>query len=427
MNRTDLLRGLAGGSVAERPARAIVLASFLSAVGFSFIFPLLPLYIRELTGPGADVVLWSGLALAATPLAGAVASPFWGRLADKVGYRPMLLRALISTSLLIGFMALPNAPWQLVALRALAGGLGSFQAAALGAIASWSKPEDLSKAISRLQMAQILGAIVGPLAGGGVAALFGIRASAVVGGIVIALGSMLVANWFHEPKGRRSLQKGPSAPVSPAMLWLPITTLLAVQFTDASFNPILPLILARNGVDSGAVAGLAGLAASLSSSAAAGGSALAGRIVRQSASRRFMVLTGGSLALAAIAAVIAPLPWGLVALRAVCGGLVAAIAVAAYSAGGLAVSAGQRGSAYGWLSSSGMAGYAASPLVAGGLASFDLRGVLVVDALLCLVASIGWGWYRAPVASPEHPSAQAMTPPSEPTAGSPAVDTGDTR
>lgn len=405
----DLLRG-----GPERTGRAVVLASFLSAVGFGFVFPLLPLYIRELTGPGADAVLWSGLALAATPMAGSIASPLWGWLADRVGYRPMLLRALVSTSLLTVLMALPNAPWQLVLLRALAGGLGSFQAAALGAMSSWSRPEDLSRAVSRLQMAQVAGAIVGPLVGGVVAAAFGVRVSAVVGGVVIGLGSLLVARWFIEPPSRRALQRGSRAAVSPILLWLPILTLVAVQFTDASFNPILPLILARNGLDSATVAGLAGLAIALSSGAAAIGAGIAGRVLRRSVSRQFMVLTTGGLALAGIAAILAPLPWGLVALRVLCGGLVGGVAVGAYSAGGMAVSGGQRGSAYGWLASAGMAGFAASPLVAGALAPIDLKAVLAVDALLCATSAAAWAWHRSLERAPDAPTEKAGSPPGEP-------------
>src|SRR5512138_3576662 len=138
-----------------RASRALILASFLSSLGFNFVFPLIPLYVKEISGSGAETAIWSGLAFAATPLAGAFAAPYWGSAADKIGYRPMLLRALACTSIIIGLMGLPNAPWQLVGLRALAGALGAFQAVAMGALSSWNRPEDLSRSISRLQMAQV--------------------------------------------------------------------------------------------------------------------------------------------------------------------------------------------------------------------------------------------------------------------------------
>jgi len=388
-----------------RASRAVILASFLSTLGFNFVFPLLPLYVRELSGPGAATAIWSGLALAATPLGGAIASPFWGRLADRTGYRPMLLRALISTSILIGLMALPNAPWQLVILRALAGAFGAFQAVAMGALASWSKPEDLSKAISRLQMAQVFGAIVGPLAGGLVAAFFGIRFAPLAGACSLAVGTVLVARWLHEPTGRRVRIKGAAAKLKLSYLWLPILTLLAVQFTDSSFNPILPLLLAQSADTIGAVAGLSGAAASMSATAAVIGAGLSGQLMKRGVRSRVLVAALFMLGLFAVAAMVAPLPWGLVLFRVLSGGMVAAVTVAAYSIGGLSVESSQRGAAYGWLSSSGMAGNAASPVTAGLLAAIDLRAVLVLDAALCLLSAAGWGFSRR--MAPAAPQASA--------------------
>ncbi len=390
MDKESLARASKEGASADQAGRALVLASFLSAVGFTFVFPLLPLYMQELVGTGAGAVFWAGVAMAATPMAGAMVSPLWGRLADRMGYRPMLLRALFGTSVIIGMMAFPNAPWQLVVLRALAGALGSFQPMAMGALTSWSRPEDLSKAISRLQMAQVMGAIAGPLLGGIVSAFLGVRFAPVAGSLSLALGAILVSRWFHEPKSRRAQLRGTGVSLSPTLLWLPMVTLVAVQFTDASFNPILPLLLAQGGDDPSTVAGLTGLAASFNASAAAVAAALAGRSLQVRS--RTMVISAAALAILALAAMKAPVPWGVVAIRILCGGAVSGLAVAAFSVGGLMVLPGQRGSAYGWLSSSSQIGYATSPLVAGALAAIDLRAVLVVDTALCMVAAAGWGW-----------------------------------
>jgi len=386
------------GASTERAGHALILASFLSSAGFTFVFPLLPLYMQELSGSSTAAVFWAGIAMAATPMAGAMVAPVWGKLADHFGYRPMLLRALFSTSVIIGLMALPNAPWQLVVLRALAGALGSFQPMAMGALTSWSKPEDLSKAVSRLQMAQVGGAIAGPLFGGIVSAFLGVRYAPVAGAVSIAVGVILVGRWFHEPKSRRAQLRGAGVPLRPTLLWLPMITLVAMQFTDASFNPILPLLLAQGGDDPSRVAAFSGLAASFNATSAAVGSGLAGRSLRIRS--RAMVIAAAVVAILALVAVVAPVPWGVVVLRVLCGGAVAGVTVASFTAGGLKVLPGQRGSAYGWLSSSSMVGYASSPLVAGALAAIDLRAVLVVDTALCLMVALGWGWSGGPSAVP---------------------------
>ena len=384
-------RTLTGRSSTDRAGLALIFASFLSAVGFMFIFPLLPLYMHELTDSTAATVFWAGLAMAATPLASAVCAPLWGKLADRVGYRPMLLRALMGTCITIGLMSLPNAPWQLVLLRTLAGGLGSFQPMAMAALSSWSRPEDLSKVVSRLQMAQIMGAIVGPLMGGLVTAFLGVRYSPVAGACFLALGVILVARWFHEPAGRRTMLRGAGVKLSPALLWLPMLTLVVVQFTDASFNPILPLLLAQAEPDVGRVAALSGLAASLNATAAAIAAGLTGQRLKRRVRRRTMAMAISGVALLALAALTAPAPCGVAGVRIMVGGLVNGIAVAAYSEGGMAVLPGQRGSAYGWLAASSGYGFAASPVVAGAMAGIDLRAVLALDALLCLIATTGWG------------------------------------
>ena len=115
----------------------------------------------------------------------------------------------------------------------------------------------------------------------------------------------------------------------------------------------------------------------------------------------------GALILGALAA---PLPWGVVGIRILVGGIAAGLAIAAFTAGGMAVLPGQRGAAYGWLSSAGMAGYAASPVAAGALAALDLRAVLVVDALLCLITTVAWALRRLPFhAEPRTPTAPATT------------------
>jgi MFS transporter, DHA1 family, multidrug resistance protein len=392
-------RTLTGRASSDKAGLALIVASFLSAVGFNFIFPLLPVYMHELTDSPAATVFWAGLAMAVTPLASAVCAPLWGKLADRVGYRPMLLRALIGTAISIGLMAFPNAPWQLVLLRALSGGLGSFQPMAMAALSSWTKPQDLSKVVSRLQMAQISGAIAGPLMGGLVTAAFGVRYAPVAGAISLAFGIVLVARWFHEPVGHRAALRGAGVKLSPMLLWLPMLTLVAVQFTDSSFNPILPLLLGQVEPDAGRVAALSGLAASFNATSAAIGAGLAGQRLKQRVRRRTMGMGIMGVALLALAALMAPVPWGFVGLRILIGGVVNAIAVAAFSVGGLAVLPGQRGSAYGWLAAASGCGFAASPMAAGALASIDLRGVLVVDILFCLVATTGWG-LSAPAAAP---------------------------
>ena len=68
--------------------------NFMTGMGFSMTMPFLPLYIQTLGHFNAwQLNLLSGTAFAITFLAKAIASPFWGKLADPYGRKPMCLRA----------------------------------------------------------------------------------------------------------------------------------------------------------------------------------------------------------------------------------------------------------------------------------------------------------------------------------------------
>src|SRR5919109_1080992 len=74
---------------------------FVAFVGFSFSSPFLPLLVRHLgvTDPRA-VALWSGVLIGLGPASAVIASPLWGRLADRMGGRLLLVRTGFGFSLL---------------------------------------------------------------------------------------------------------------------------------------------------------------------------------------------------------------------------------------------------------------------------------------------------------------------------------------
>ena len=93
---------------------------FIAAIGMSEVAPILPLYIRYLGIENTSLVSQlSGIIFGITYLITAIFSPIWGQAADKVGRKPMILRAGIGLSivyLLMGFV--PNV-YFLIALCAV--------------------------------------------------------------------------------------------------------------------------------------------------------------------------------------------------------------------------------------------------------------------------------------------------------------------
>ena len=117
-------------------------ASFVVAVGMSQMAPILPLYIEELGVTGAgEVARWSGIVYGCNFVSLAIFSPIWGRLADRYGRKPMILRASCWLGLIMIGMSFAQSVWHLVALRLLQGCLSGFQAAVVPLLAQETPKE----------------------------------------------------------------------------------------------------------------------------------------------------------------------------------------------------------------------------------------------------------------------------------------------
>ena len=116
------------------------LGCFLTGAAFSLVMPFLPLYVEQLGVTGHSALnMWSGLVFSITFLFSAVASPFWGGLADRKGRKIMLLRSALGMAIVMLLMGLAQNIWQFLILRALLGLLGGFipNANALIAAGRW--------------------------------------------------------------------------------------------------------------------------------------------------------------------------------------------------------------------------------------------------------------------------------------------------
>ena len=68
----------------QRTLFIMFFGQLVAAMGFSIIFPFLPLYVNHLgTGTQLGLEFWAGMVFSAQALAMAIASPIWGALADR--------------------------------------------------------------------------------------------------------------------------------------------------------------------------------------------------------------------------------------------------------------------------------------------------------------------------------------------------------
>ena len=167
----------------------------LDMVGFGIMLPVLPLYAEDF---GASPAMAAAV-IAVFSAAQVVAAPLWGRLSDRIGRKPVLIAALIGSSIGSLVTGLAGALWVLFLGRVLDGASGSSYAVGQAAVADLAEPEDRPRLLGLLASAFGVGFVAGPLVGS-IAAL-GRRELPVFVAAALAAGNAVVA-LVRLPSGR---------------------------------------------------------------------------------------------------------------------------------------------------------------------------------------------------------------------------------
>ncbi|RIJ64810.1 MFS transporter [Brevundimonas sp. LPMIX5] len=148
---------------AQAPTLAVLFAVvFINLVGFGLVAPLLPFFAQSLQAEPWQITLM----FSAYSLGQFFAEPFWGRLSDRIGRKPVLLATLAANA--VGYLLLAFAPniWVAVAVRLFTGlGAGNISTVQ-GYIADVTPPERRAGRMGLIGAAFGLGFIVGPGLGG---------------------------------------------------------------------------------------------------------------------------------------------------------------------------------------------------------------------------------------------------------------------
>ncbi len=376
---------------------AAAAASFVAFAGFTLVMPFLPLYFREL-GVTDDraIALWSGVSLGITPAMTAVLSPLWGRLADRFGLKIMVERSLVSFVIIMGATAFVTQPWHVFALRAVQGFFAGFGALTVTMAAGSAQREEMAASIGSVQIAQRLGPAVGPVVGGLLAQIVGLRMTFLVTAGFYAAAFLLVLLLYHDeaagmPGGG---VKAPDASVGirdvlrlPHFLLL-MAAIFLLQYMDRSFGPILPLYLARLGAPMARVAFVAGVVYSIVAGAAAVGHHQCSRLLASAPARTVLVgsaLTAGIGMLAIGAAVGLKTVYVGTAMFGVATGVAM---TAIYAVAGGVMPPGHRGVGFGVLTTASLAGIALGPILSGVIGAASLRVTFLLNA--AAIAVLAW-------------------------------------
>lgn len=251
------------------------IAVFIAGIAFSEIMPFLSLYINTLSNfSHQQLNFWSGIVYSGTFIVSAVVSPWWGKLADKKGRKPMILRAGIGMSVVIACMGLVQNVWQLLLLRMLQGVFAGFISNSNALVATETPKTNSGQALGTIASAITAGTLLGPLVGGALTSIFSYRITFMITGGLLLLCSILVLFFVHEddfkPVTAKKLDKASGVIKSlrsPHLIFGLLLTTLIIQAANNSINPIVSLYVRQllNGHGnvvfiSGVIAALPGIA-----------------------------------------------------------------------------------------------------------------------------------------------------------------------
>ncbi len=238
----------------RRTLYIVFTAQVMTAVGFSSVFPFLPLYVTDLGSvSGLSVELLSGLVFSAQAFTMMIASPIWGALADRWGRKLMVERAMFGGAVILLLMAFVRSAEELVFLRGLQGTVTGTVSAANALVASVAPRQRTGFAMGMLQVGLGAGLALGPLIGGVVADAYGYGAAFFVTATLLLAAGLLVLvgveEEFEPPEGEGL------SPLAFRRKWVEILGVSGVRITYGleflsylgrmMLIPILPLFVAQ--------------------------------------------------------------------------------------------------------------------------------------------------------------------------------------
>ena len=249
----------------------------------------------------------------------------------------------------------------------------------------------MAQAIGTVQTGHRLGPAIGPVIGGILAPLVGLRNSFLVAAAFYAAAMLLILLVYEEPPKRAAASKPRGGwEVFSQLLRKPgfllaLLVIFGLQTVDRSFGPVLPLFVQQVGVDGGRIAFVAGVLFSLGAISAAAGSQIGPRLLKGYSAKTVLVAGTLTAALALAAIVVAPSVLILGAAIVIAGVAMGAGTTTIYAVAGGLLPADAHATGFGIMTTASLMGLAVSPVVAGFIGAAGLRIVFIADVFLLLV------------------------------------------
>ena len=352
--------------------------------------------INELGVTSDNVNMWSGIIFSVTFIVSAVMAPIWGKLSDKKGRKPMAVRAGVGLAITYFICGIVSSPIQLMFARILQGFAAGLWPAELAIMSSYAPKEKLGFCMGVMQGALTAGGVIGPLLGGVLASVFGMRVSFFISAGALALITLITLIFIKEPpreaKTPEQLALAKEAEkvnlLKVPMIRRMLECAVVIQMAILILQPILTLYVAELHHSMDNVIMLSGMVFSLGGFAGAISAPLWGRYGQSHGFFRTMCITlagtGFILIIQSIPSTLTP----FAILQFVCGLFYAGVYPSINSILVKKSPAEQRGRIFGLMFAAQQIGSTIGPLVGGFIGTFfGLKFVFIFAGVLMFITS----------------------------------------
>ncbi|MBM7097358.1 MFS transporter [Bacillus sp. H-16] len=141
----------------------LMINMFVVMMGIGLVIPILPYYVESFGAGSIEL----GMLIALFAFMQFLLAPFWGKLSDKIGRKPLIAIGMFGFAAAEFIFAFATQMWMLYLSRMIAGTFGAaVMPTAMAYVADTTTEERRSKGMGLLGMAMALGIVFGPGIGG---------------------------------------------------------------------------------------------------------------------------------------------------------------------------------------------------------------------------------------------------------------------
>src|SRR5512147_343594 len=145
--------------IKARQSLVLICAIFIFTLGFGIVIPVIPFYAKN---AGADAFIL-GLLLAVFSFLQFFCGPFWGKISDHIGRKPVVIIGLLGFTIAFLMLGLSNNILWVFVAEIIGGALSAgIQPAAMAFIADITRPEERGGLMGAMGAAMGIGLIMGP-------------------------------------------------------------------------------------------------------------------------------------------------------------------------------------------------------------------------------------------------------------------------